>query len=212
MTKQEVAKFKKEPFQNTSNETNITAQIGPNFLKNRPILNIRNSSLQETVDPIFSLKCPPYYHKIGDICCPVPLENGKCPAPNSIDKTRYNGMPICALNRVASVNWGKLNNNNVLHLCSDLPKTTGSFKRNIINKMCNSNMDKINGKCYNKCPEGFISNGNKCTPKEFVKVEFNGTCPKNSELDKKSKLCLEKCPFGFESFNNYCVPSDLANV
>lgn len=209
MTKTEIAKLKKESFQDISSE-NATAQIGPDFLQNTPELNIKPIVKNSVNQSLFPKICPQSYHKIGDICCPVYLENGKCPQPNSVDKTRYNGMPICALNYVTAANWGKNYNTKSLRLCSELPQTIGSFKRNTVNKICDSGNNLIDGKCYKKCPEGFVSEKNKCVPKEFTRIEINSKCPKDSELT--ADLCFKKCPFGFQPFNNYCVPNDLANL
>lgn len=184
-------------------------KINSKILVNENFDNISNN--------IFATKCPSTYHKIGDICCPVFLEDGKCPAPNSIDKTHYNGMPICALNYIAAAQWTIDNNSNkVLRLCSSLPKTNPPKKREPLNTICPSNTEKINGKCYNECPLGFVSNGTKCVPTEFERDGINVICPKNSEPISKSIItdetkCFEKCAYGYTAFNNYCVPNNLAN-
>ena len=165
-----------------------------------PKLNVVVDTSDKTINSLFPSKCPPSYHKIGDICCPVFLEQGKCPAPNSIDKTRYNGMPICAVDN---------NSQKTLHLCSNLPKTVPSIKRKQVSKICDSNKELINNKCYTKCPKGFVSKGNKCAAKDIIRDEFEASCPKNSDMN--NNICLEKCQFGFTSFNNYCVPNNLAD-
>ena len=173
-------------------------------------INIVVDTSDKTIDSLFPSKCPPSYHKIGDICCPVFLEKDKCPEPNSIDKTRYDGMPICALNYVAATKWTVDNNSEkVLNLCSNLPKTVPSVKRKQLSKVCDSNKELINDKCYTKCPEGFISNGNECIAKNITRDEYDPICPKNANLVNDN--CLEKCPFGYKTYNNYCVPSNLAD-
>ena len=178
--------------------------------ENIPKLNVVVDTSDKTIDSLFPSKCPPAYHKIGDICCPVFLEQGKCPAPNSIDKTRYNGMPICALNYVAATRWTVDNKSEkVLHLCSSLPKTIPSVKRKIVTKVCDSDKELIDDKCYTKCPTGFKSNGNKCIAEEISRDEYLPFCPKNAELNNNN--CLEKCTYGFTAYNNYCVPNNLAD-
>ena len=175
-----------------------------------PKLNVVVDTSDKTINSLFPSKCPPTYHKIGDICCPVFLVNGQCPAPNSIDKTRYNGMPICALNFVAATKWTVDNKSEkVLHLCSNLPKTVPPIKRKEVSKICPTNKELIDNKCYTKCPIGFISNGNKCIAKEIIRDEVNANCSKNSDMIQN--LCLEKCPFGFTAYNDYCVPNNLAD-
>ena len=70
---------------------------------------------------IVANKCPSFYYKMNDICCPVPLKEGKCPFDkNSNEKTHVNGMPICALNINSAVDW-KNNNGKIITVCSDLP-------------------------------------------------------------------------------------------
>ena len=196
MTKEEINIYKKE-------------KKIENF-KEIPLLNIRSASTISTVDTLFQSKCPSTYHKLGDICCPVYLEKGKCPINNPKDKTRVNGMPICALNYVAANEWSKKNKSKILHLCSELPKTAPAVKRPIVNPQCNKNMVKINNKCYKPCPSGFKSDGTKCIPIEFNRTNGIETkCPKNTV--KVGDRCYQECPFGYKPFDDYCVPNDLAN-
>lgn len=176
-----------------------------------PQLNIRNAVTDlPTIDKLVKSKCPETYHKIGDICCPVYLEKGKCPINDPKDKTRIKGMPICALNYVASNNWATKNKSKLLHLCSDLPKVIPSVKRKSTKIVCNKDLELINEECYKPCPTGFKSKDSLCVPITFDRGKgIKPICP--AKTIKVKNTCYNECPFGFKSFEDYCVPNDLAD-
>jgi len=173
-------------------------------------LNVVVDTSDDTINKLFPKVCPRSYHKIGNICCPVFLENGKCPPPNSKDKTKYNGMPYCALNYVAATEWKEKNNSNkVLNLCSDLPKFVPPVKRKTSDLVCGRNKELIDNKCYNNCPKGTVKRGTKCLSSKINREESIPICPKNTELINGK--CLSNCTFGFKPFDDYCVPDNLVN-
>jgi hypothetical protein len=176
-------------------------------------INVRSGEVTiPGLDKLVPTKCPSSYHKIGDICCPVPLEDGNCPSPDKTDKNRnrVKGMPVCALNYVASTKWAYDNKGKVPQLCSELPNTLPGVKRKTQKKICDSKYELIDDKCYKHCPIGFKSDGSLCTPIEFNRKSISTKCPKNTELIKNE--CYQVCPFGYNSFSDYCVPTDLTAI
>lgn len=178
-----------------------------------PQLNIRSEVTEiTTIDKLVKSKCPNSYHKLGDICCPVYLEKGKCPANDPKDKTRIKGMPICALNYVASNDWATKNKSKLLLLCTDLPPANPAVKRTSAKVICDKGLELIKNKCYKPCPPGFKSDGTFCNPISFDR-SANGIspiCPKKTEL--KNNKCYNVCPFGYKPFDDFCVPNDLASL
>ena len=176
-----------------------------------PQLNVRSAVTDlPTVKKLMKTKCPDAYSKIGDICCPVYLEKGKCPANDPKDKTRIKGMPICALNYVASNDWAKKNKSKLLKLCTELPKVTPAVKRKNTKVVCGKGLELIYEECYKPCPPGFKSEDTYCVPEKFNRGEgVTPICPpKTVKLKNK---CYNECPFGFKPFDDYCVPNDLAD-
>ena len=219
MTKEEIKNISKEDKKNIENfqtvETTVkTITLGSvaNIGGSTPKLNIRSGVVDiPTVNKLIPTKCPQSYHKLGDICCPVYLEKGKCPTNDPKDKTRIKGMPICALNYVASNDWAKKNKSKLLHLCSDLPKVTSPSKRVSSKKICPTGLELINEQCYKPCPAGFKSQGSSCIPIEFDRGKGVKTiCPPKTM--KFKNICYNECPFGFKPFEDYCVPNDLADL
>ena len=178
----------------------------------KPPANIRSGvATIAGLDKLVLTKCPSAYHKIGDICCPVPLEDGNCPAPDKEDKNRnrVKGMPVCALNYVAATKWAYDYKGKVVHLCSELPNTLPAVKRKTIKKNCDPKYELIDDECYKPCPLGFKSDGALCIPVEFKRKGIVTKCPKNSEEIKNE--CYQDCPFGYNSYSDYCVPTDLSD-
>ena len=178
----------------------------------KPPINARSGVVTiPGLDKLDLTKCPSAYHKIGDICCPVPLEDGNCPAPDKTDKnkTRVKGMPVCALNYVAATKWAYDNKGRVVNLCSELPNTLPGVKRKTLKKICDPKYELIDEKCYKPCPVGFKSDGELCIPIEFKRKGIVTKCPKNSELIKDK--CYQTCPFGYNAYSDYCVPTDLSS-
>jgi len=213
MTKEEIKNIKNiEKFQ-TVNMPIKTITLGSvaNSAAN-PTLNLRSVVVDTPIiDKLIPTKCPESYHKLGDICCPFYLENDKCPANDPKDKTRIKGMPICALNYVASNEWAKNNNSKLLHLCSELPKVTPAIVRKDTKMICKKNLELINDQCYKPCPNGFKSEGTFCVPVKFDRGKGIKTiCPPKTV--KNNDKCYTECPFGYKAFENLCVPNELANI
>ena len=160
---------------------------------------------------IVANKCPSFYFKSDDVCCPVPLVDDKCSVDkNSDDVTRINGMPICTLNVEASVNW-KNNYGKILHLCTDLPPISKSYERIIDEEnLCDKNMKLINNKCYPPCPPGFQEIGLSCVQlaNEREKQSEPPSCANDSE--NINGKCLKKCNLGYIKYKNYCIPNKLS--
>lgn len=156
-------------------------------------------------------KCPSFYFKNDDVCCPVPLVDNKCPVDKkSEDVTRINGMPICTLNVEASVNW-KNNYGKILHLCTDLPPMSKSYERIVDEEnLCDKNMKLINNKCYPPCPPGFQEIGLSCIQLAFEREALSEppTCSNDSE--NINGKCLKNCNLGYTKYKNYCIPSQLS--
>ena len=176
-----------------------------------PQLNVRNAVTDlPTIDKLVKSKCPDSYHKLGDICCPVYLENDICPANDPKDKTRIKGMPICALNYVASNDWAKKNKSKLLKLCAELPKVTPSVKRKNSKVVCGKGLELVNEECFKPCPPGFKSEDTYCIPEKFNRGDGLTPICQPKTVKVKSK-CYNECPFGYKPFEDYCVPNDLAD-
>jgi len=191
----------------------IKAQKNIENFATLPQLNIRSEVTEiSTIDKLVKSKCPNSYHKLGDICCPVYLENDKCPANDPKDKTRIKGMPICALNYVASNEWSIKNKSKLLHLCTDMPPVNPPVKRKNQKVICNKGLELIDNTCYKPCPSGFKSDGTFCTPIKFDRSVdgIKPICPKKTQ--KVKDKCYDECPFGYKPFDDYCVPTDLVNL
>ena len=54
-------------------------------------------------------KCPSFYNKLGDICCPTKIIDNNCVPDKDSNKTKSGGLPICALTYDAASDWMKKN-------------------------------------------------------------------------------------------------------
>jgi len=194
------------PFNNELNKKIIQIKFRESFQ------DLKKESFQDLKKEItVANKCPSFYFKNDDICCPIPLVDNKCPVDKkSDDVTRINGMPICTLTVEASVNW-KNNYGKLLHLCTDLPPISPSYERIVDDEnLCDNNMKLINNKCYPPCPPGFQEIGLSCVQLaiEREKQSEPPSCTNDSEFINGK--CLKNCNLGYVKNKNFCIPSQLS--
>jgi hypothetical protein len=155
-------------------------------------------------------KCPSFYNKLGDICCPTKIIDNNCVPDKDSNKTKSGGLPICALTYDAASDWMK-KNGKIIRLCSEFPPSSKPFKRDNDEPECDKDQKLINNKCLPECPLGFKEEGSLCIPISFDRTKFAGeiTCPKDSQIYEGK--CLKNCPFGFSEYKNMCLPNELSS-
>lgn len=217
-TKLEKKNFKEN---NKSSRMNTNNKINKNIIWNKENFQVilpTQAVAVATTQPVNIIDrevfkkdvCPSFYYKKDDICCPVPFVNGIC-KPDRLEKTKASGMPICALNYEAALEWGKQNDGAVIRLCTELPPASPPIYRKIVPPKCDKKTERIGDMCYIPCPKGFRQDGTKCIPETFdrKKDAIKPPCPKNAtRIDDK---CYQTCPFGYVPNDIFCVPAQLTS-
>jgi hypothetical protein len=147
---------------------NIFFKITNKELETYKLNKIDNFQDVSEKEIISGKKCPSFYNKLDDICCPTEIINNKCVPDKDSGKIKSGGLPICALTYDAASDWLK-KNGKIIRLCSEFPPSSKPFERDTVEIECDKNLKLVNNKSlYDVYSSWYLKNQSKVSIKEML--------------------------------------------